>query len=154
MLLQLGAGARNPVLGGIIAAAVERPVVGSQSSADNSGAKLSHCTAQRDIGLAFTEVAEVLAVVELDHDLRMALVELAKHRREERYENLLGRDPHSSARVALLGCCRLGERISGDFDMPGALDQLIAGGRQGITGLSLLEQRKTNRAFQGCDPSG
>src|SRR5438874_10168932 len=109
MLLQLFAGSRHAVLRGVIAAAVERPLVLAEPPPDDARAKLADRTAQGDVRFALAKIAKVLAVVELDHDLRVALMKFAEHRSEQRHENLLARDPDRAARVALLGCRRFAE---------------------------------------------
>src|SRR4051794_24138241 len=109
MLLQLFAGPRHTVLRGVIAAAVERPLVFAEPPPDDARPKLADGAAKGDVRLALAKIAKVLAVVELDHDLWVALMKLAQHRGEQRHENLLARDPDGAAGVALLRGCRFGE---------------------------------------------
>src|SRR5215213_8546490 len=100
MLPELGAAGRNSVAGGIIPAAVEGPGVVAEAAADHAGSQVAVSAAQGNVGLALAEVAKVLAVVQLDHDFGVALVQLAQDRREQRHrEYLLRRNADGAAGV-------------------------------------------------------
>src|SRR4051795_13759157 len=61
--------ARDAVAGRIIPAAVKRPVVDAELPADETCGLVRGSTPKRDIRLASAEVADLLAGVELKHDL-------------------------------------------------------------------------------------
>ena len=91
----------HAVFGGIFAAAVERPIVDTVSSADDSRGKIAIGATQCDVGLALAEVAKVLAIVQLDQDFGVTLVQLSQDRGEDAdCEDFLGRDSDGAARVA------------------------------------------------------
>src|SRR5260221_230779 len=145
MLLQFRSGSRHTVLGRVVAAAVKRPMVVSEPPPDDSRAKLPGRAAQGDIRLALAKVAEVLAIVEVDDDLGMALVELTQHRRQQGYrENVLRRDPDRAARIALLGSRRFRECSGGHFHLAGTVDQLLTCGRRPGTRPARVGQREAD----------
>src|SRR6185369_15639952 len=110
-----------------------------------AGAKIADGTAQGDVRFPLGEIAEVLAVIELDHDLGMPFVQFAEHRREQDHEDFLRRNPDDAARVTLLGRGCLGKSGCREIDLPGAIQQAFARGRQRISGLALVEQGKADR---------
>jgi hypothetical protein len=60
-------------------------------------------TAQRDVGLARTKVANRSARIQLDQYLRVQFTQVAKHRRQHGVgEYFLGRQPYGAAQVARL----------------------------------------------------
>jgi hypothetical protein len=143
---------RDPIARRIVAAAVERPVVDAEAPADQPAALFDGGAAQRDIRIAGAKVADRLGGVELDHDLRVQLVELAQQRREEGDgENLFGGDAHRAAEIA--GAARGGvveaerRRLHG-FGMG---EQLFARGRQSVAGRAFLEQGQANGFLERGD---
>ena len=107
--------------------------------------------AQRDVGLTLAEVAKVLAIIELDHDLRMALMQFAQHRREQHHEDFLGGNSNGAAGVALLRSRSFDERRRGAIHLPRALDQPFARRGEGVTGLALFKDREAERVLEGRD---
>ena len=85
---------------GVIPAAIERPIVDPDAPADDAGSEVAVSASERDIGFAFAQVAKVLAIVELDHDLGVTLVKLAKHGSEQADgEDFLSGDSNLACRV-------------------------------------------------------
>src|SRR5580765_443570 len=79
MFFELSAGLGNAVAFGVSAAAVERPVVDGQLTADKSrGLVVALRAAQRYVRLARTEIAHRLRRVEVDADVRMFFMKLAQ----------------------------------------------------------------------------
>src|SRR4051794_14427593 len=105
-------------------------MVGTEATTDNAATELAGRAPERDVSLAFAKVAEILAVIELDHDLGMLLVQFTKHRREQSHsEDVLRRDPDRAARVALFGRRGFGEGGGGNFHVPRPIEQIAACGR-------------------------
>src|SRR5438105_5989589 len=151
MLPEFGAVGRDPVLGGVVPAAIERPMVWPEAAADNAGSEVAMSAAQRDVGLTLAEVAKVLAIIEFDHDLRMALMQFAQHRREQHHEDFLGGNSNGAAGVALLRSRSFDERRRGAIHLPRALDQPFARRSEGVTGLALFKDREAERVLEGRD---
>src|SRR5690348_7474858 len=81
VLLELGQARGNPVARRIVAAAVERPVIDAELPSDEAaGLGVAFGAAQRDVGLASPEVPHLLAGIEVDQDMGVALVKLAEDR--------------------------------------------------------------------------
>ncbi len=117
---QLLAVRRHAVSSGIVAAAVERPVVDAELAPDESGGQLAVLlgASQGNVCFASAEVADDLRRVELDHDVRMMLVKLAKQGGEEGDRiDLFGRDLHRAADVARLRRGGVGKAVERAFDL-------------------------------------
>ena len=97
---------------GIGAAAVECPIVRSEVSADDATALRICHRPQRNVRFPGAQVSRDLPFIELDHDFRMLLVQLAEHRREEHRVNVLGRELHGAAEVTRAGGGDLGKLLS------------------------------------------
>src|SRR5690348_4301238 len=104
MLLHRRDRRRHAMTLGVAAAAIERPVVGAELASDEAGGLIGPLGAsERNVRFAGSEVANLLAGVELDHDARMGFMELPQDRREDGNRvHFLGGDLHRSADIARL----------------------------------------------------
>ena len=142
MFPKLRASRRDAVRRRVISTAIKRPVVVGEPPPDDSGADVTLSAPQCDVGFAIAEFAKVLTVIELDEDLWVALVELAKDWREQGDgEDLLGGDAHRPAGVASMAGRGLGKAARRKLDLPGASDQFLTDRGQRIAGLALEEVR-------------
>ena len=140
--------------GSVIATAVERPVVRSQTPTDNTRADISESAAQGDVSLALAEVTKVLAVVELDQYLRMLFVKLAQHGRQQCHKDFLSSDADRAAGVANLGGGGFSKAGYRSVNLAGAIQQLLASRGERIASLSFLEDLQAERLFQRRNPPG
>ena len=85
---------------GIVGAAVERPIVRAQAPSHDA-AGLRRCGApKRNVGLAAAKVTDIAVGIELDHNLRMKVVQVPQDRAQQRVgEDIFCRKAHGTAEV-------------------------------------------------------
>src|SRR4029453_10203242 len=127
----------------------------AETPANDPGAEIAKGTAQGNVGFALAEVAEFLAVVELDHDFGVAVMQFAKHRRQQSHrEYFLGGNANGAARVSRVRGRGLGKGSCSQVDLTRTFQQLFASGRQGVACLALLKEWKSDRFLQRGDTAG
>ena len=95
----------------------------------------------------------MLAGIEVDDDFGVKLAQFGQQRSEQCDRiDFLGGDPDRSAEIARRASRRLREAVRGQFDLLGLSEQLLAGGGQNVTRLTLFEERQADRPFQCRSP--
>ena len=102
--MKLPAVARNTMLFRISTAAIEGPIVAADTAADDSGRSFRRRTADGDVGVSSSEIANEAAFVDFDSNVRMEVVKLYQPLGQQNVREEVGSRHADSARRAAPNC--------------------------------------------------